>query len=300
MGLLKRWVALLVFLSFSAPLVRAQDAVPADELLKDVQGWLAENVDDSVWEGLGLDQERVRQFLAELQKRFQGYNVYELGGLQDSARQLLPVLQQFEETQPYAAWLQAHLDYFTTANELERQRPAGTNMVAPAPQLQRKVWVKELERRPLPAAAQKFVPRLKPFFLAERVPAEFVWLAEVESSFNPRARSPVGAAGLFQFMPATAKRFNISTWPIDERLDPEKSARAAAKYLRVLHNRFRDWRLALAAYNSGEQRVETLLKGAKTRSFDAIASRLPAETQMYVPKFEGVLLRREGKLLSDL
>jgi membrane-bound lytic murein transglycosylase D len=299
MDLLKTWIA--VFLLLLPMLVRAQDTVPVEDLLKDVQGWVEANADDNWWETLGLDQGRVRQFLTELQKRFQGYNVYDLGSLQDSATQLLPVLEQFEEAQPYALWLQTHLDYFKTANDLRQQGSVGTNTpAAPTPAAQRKVWVKELENRPLPSPARKFVPRLKPLFAAEKVPVELVWLAEVESSFNPQARSPMGAAGLYQFMPATAKRFNLSTFPIDERLDPEKSARAAAKYLQILYRRFGDWRLALAAYNSGEQRVENLLKGGKTRSFDVIASRLPAETQMYVPKFEAVLLRREGKTLSSL
>jgi membrane-bound lytic murein transglycosylase D len=92
----------------------------------------------------------------------------------------------------------------------------------------------------------------------------------------------------------------LSAWPRDERLQPEKNAHAAAKYLRHLHDRFRDWPLALAAYNVGETRVETLLKNSKTRSFDAISSRLPAETQMYVPKIEATLRKREGRSLSDL
>ena len=105
---------------------------------------------------------------------------------------------------------------------------------------------------------------------------------------------------MFQMMPGTAKRFNLSSRPTDERFDPDKNARAAARYLRLLHNRFGDWRLALAAYNCGEQRVENLLKGSKIRSYDAIAARLPAETQMYVPKFEAVLLKREGKAITDL
>ena len=78
------------------------------------------------------------------------------------------------------------------------------------------------------------------------------------------------------------------------------SARAAAKYLRFLHNHFKDWRLALAAYNAGEGTVDRLLKGRKVRTFDAIATRLPAETQMYVPRVEATLLRREGIKLTDL
>ncbi len=125
-------------------------------------------------------------------------------------------------------------------------------------------------------------------------------MAEVESSFNPKARSPVGAAGLFQLMPATAKQNGLSLFPRDERLQPEKNARAAAQYLKYLHGRFGDWRLALAAYNAGEGRVQRLLQKHKARTFDRIATRLPAETQMYVPKIEATLLRREGLSLAAL
>ena len=108
-------------------------------------------------------------------------------------------------------------------------------------------------------------------------------MAEVESSFDPRARSPAGAAGLFQLMPATAKRYGLRTWPLDQRLRPEDSAQAAAKYLEYLHAHFKDWRLALAAYNAGEGTVKSSSERHKARTFDAIATHLPAETQMYVP-----------------
>ena len=116
-----------------------------------------------------------------------------------------------------------------------------------------------------------------------------------------RARSPAGAAGLFQLMPATAQRYGLrTTWPLDQRVRPEPCARAAAQYLKYLHNRFKDWRLALAAYNAGEGTVQDLLARHKARTYDAIATYLPAETQMYVPKVEATLLRREGVRLSEL
>ena len=79
-----------------------------------------------------------------------------------------------------------------------------------------------------------------------------------------------------------------------------KSARAAARHLRRLYARFGDWRLAFAAYNAGENRVDSLLKKSKARSFDAIAGRLPAETQMYVPKIEATVRQREGVALDEL
>jgi membrane-bound lytic murein transglycosylase D len=132
------------------------------------------------------------------------------------------------------------------------------------------------------------------------MPPELVWVAEVESSFDPNARSPAGAAGIFQLMPSAARNLGLSVSPIDERLQPEKNARAAAKYLRRLHNRFADWRLALAAWNAGESRVDNLLTQSKARTFDAISSRLPAETQMFVPKVEATLRKRESATLTDL
>ena len=102
-------------------------------------------------------------------------------------------------------------------------------------------------------------------------------------------------------MPATAQRYGLHTaWPRDQRLAPEPSARAAAHYLRDLHGQFKDWRLALAAYNAGEGTIQALLTRRKVHSYDAIAAGLPAETQMYVPRVEATLLRREGLKLAAL
>jgi membrane-bound lytic murein transglycosylase D len=170
----------------------------------------------------------------------------------------------------------------------------------PSAETQRSVWDKQIEKRPPPPGAQTYVPRLKPIFAAQGTPPSLVWLAEVESSFNPQARSPAGAAGLFQFMPVTARSLGLALSPEDERLNPDKSGRAAATYLGYLHRRFADWRLALAAYNAGETRVNNLLLQGKTRSYDTIAPKLPAETQLYVPKMEATLRRREGLALTAL
>lgn len=280
---------------------------PLEDLLQSAQEWARENLDESVLQALEqVDQDRVREFFADLQRRLESGSVYELGALKDTARGLLPLLLQFEETYPYAVWLQTRLDYLDAADELQRKLTVpppkrGAPVPAPPPQtMQRAVWEKKLNQRPLPPRAQAFVPQLKTIFAAEKVPPELVWVAEVESSFDPRAKSPAGAAGMFQLMKPTAKSLGLSTWLPDERFSPEKSGRAAAKYLRYLHQRFGDWRLALAAYNVGESRVESLLKKSRTRSFDAIAPRLPAETQLYVPKCEATLRKREGLSLSEL
>ena len=150
------------------------------------------------------------------------------------------------------------------------------------------------------AAAKEYVPQLKPIFTAQKIPPELVWVAEVESSFDRRAESPAGAAGLFQLMPETAKRFGLSLWPRDQRFQTEPSATASAQYLKYLFDRFQDWRLALAAYNAGEGAVQKLVDRCKTRSYDGIAGHLPAETQMYVPRVEAVILQREGAQLEQL
>lgn len=299
-------IATLVHLSLPMGLPAQEELPQPSEIIESAVNWMSENLDDRALDALGVDQARVRAFLAELNRHFQGDYVYDLAALKDTARALVPVMQKFEETRPYAAWLQSHLDYFEVAEILRHEAESGTAtqpgvpLPPPTPQRERAVWVKELASRPIPPLADQSVARLKRIFTAEKVPSELVWVAEVESSFNPTARSPAGAAGLFQLMPATARRQNLALTPDDQRLHPDKNARAAAQYLHHLHDRFGDWRLALAAYNAGETRVDNLLKQQKARSYDAIASRLPAETQMYVPKVEATLRKREGRALTDL
>jgi len=298
--------AIVIGLFFAcAALAQGQLAQPED-FIQSLQEWIEDNLDEKALDELGVDKERVQQFLSELRRRFQGTYVYDLGALRETASSVLPVLQQFEETRPLAAWLQTRLDYFEVAEQLRREvKPAPekqplSRLPNPPPQLERSVWVRELRDRSLPPLAGDYVPRLKQIFAAEKMPPELVWVAEVESSFNPQARSPAGAAGLFQLMPTTARALRLSLQPEDERLQIGKSARAAARHLRHLYERFGDWRLALAAYNAGETRVDELLKKYKARTFDGIADRLPAETQMYVPKVEGTLRRREGLVFDEL
>jgi membrane-bound lytic murein transglycosylase D len=250
----------------------------------------------------------VQQFFRDVQQRFQGDYVVDLAALRETAKTILPLLENSEDTRPYAAWLKAQMDYLDVADEIRITAPPSTvetnqppkPVANPPPQVERELWVKKVAGRPWPAAAKEYVPELKPIFSAQQVPPELVWLAEVESSFDRRARSPAGAAGLFQLMPDTAKRFGLSLWPRDQRYQPEPSATASAQYLKQLHDRFGDWRLALAAYNAGEGRVQKLLDRYKTRSYDAIAGHLPAETQMYVPRVEAVIRQREGAKLEQL
>lgn len=284
---------------------RAQGELLSADLLQQAAELIADNLDDDALDALGVDKDRAHQFLAELQKRLQGSQVYDLATLRTTATQLQPLLASFEETQPYAVWLKAHLDYFEVSERLRKEASIKTNrtapLLAPSPEVQRRMWTKVIEERPAPVATNKQVARLKQIFIEERVPPQLVWLAEVESSFDARARSPAGAAGLFQLMPATARSLDLSVGLLrDDRLNAEKNTRAAARYLRYLHGRFGDWRLALAAYNCGEGRVSGLLKKHRGKTFDDINQFLPTETQMYVPKFEATLRKHEKLALRDL
>lgn len=120
----------------------------------------------------------------------------------------------------------------------------------------------------------------------ERVPVELLAVALVESRFNPQALSPKGARGIWQLMPATAARYGLTVAPLDDqRTHPEHSTRAAARYLRDLYGQFGDWKLALAAYNWGERKVQRIIAKTGLRNFDEIARRglLPLETRNYVP-----------------
>lgn len=156
------------------------------------------------------------------------------------------------------------------------------------------VWLERMRTRQVPTSAGRLLPRVQEVFIEEGVPAELAWMAEAESTFNPAARSPVGAKGLFQLMPETAKSLGLQTFLPDERSHPEKSARAAAQYLRQLHGRFGSWPLALAAYNGGQGRVSRTLKKQNATTFEEIADALPAETRMYVPKVLATIEVRAG------
>lgn len=130
-------------------------------------------------------------------------------------------------------------------------------------------------------------------FKEEGVPADFIWLAQVESSWNPYAISSVGAKGIWQFMPGTGSDYGLSqTYWVDERSNPEKSTRAAAKYLKYLANYFHgNWTLALAAYNTGPGNVDSAIKRSGTRDFWALhgAGYLARETRNYVPAILAVV-----------
>jgi hypothetical protein len=198
---------------------RADDkTVTLPELMQDAQQWAQDNLDTNVLNSLPKVNDRaVQQFFREVQQRFQGEYVVDLAGLRQTAHTVQPWLESREETRPYAAWLAAQMDYLDVADEIRITIPepnVETNQPAPPranppPQTERAIWVRKISGRPWSAAAKEYVPQLKPIFAAQKIPPELVWVAEVESSFDRRAESPAGAAGLFQLMPETAKRFGF-------------------------------------------------------------------------------------------
>jgi membrane-bound lytic murein transglycosylase D len=120
----------------------------------------------------------------------------------------------------------------------------------------------------------------------EGVPQDLVYLAQAESGFHPLAVSRVGARGIWQFMASRGRGYGLhhNVW-VDDRQDPEKSTRAAARHLKDLYNQFGDWYLAMAAYNSGPGTVQAAVKRTGYADFWELYRRnvLPKETRNYVP-----------------
>jgi membrane-bound lytic murein transglycosylase D len=121
--------------------------------------------------------------------------------------------------------------------------------------------------------------------LAENgLPRELIYLAMIESGLSSRAVSNVGAVGPWQFMAPTGRANGLRTdWWIDERRDMEMSTRAACKYIRTLYTQFNNWALVLAAYNTGEGRVERVINQHGHDDFWSL--RLPSQTTAHIPKF---------------
>lgn len=135
--------------------------------------------------------------------------------------------------------------------------------------------------------ARRYVPVITEILKEHGLPEDLVYLAMIESGFNPRAYSTAKACGPWQFIYETGGRYGlkVNNW-IDERRDPEKSTVAAGKYLKDLFNQFGCWYLAAAGYNAGERRVERAIEKHNTNDFWELAkyNALPRETREYIPK----------------
>jgi membrane-bound lytic murein transglycosylase D len=140
---------------------------------------------------------------------------------------------------------------------------------------------------------EKYYDDIRAVFRKEGVPEELVNVAAIESRFIPNALSPRGALGMWQFIRSTAQVYGLKTGRRgDERLDPVRSATAAARHLKDLYRSFGDWFLALAAYNAGLGSVTRALSRSDVADFWSLAraGKLRRETADYVPRFIAVTL----------
>ena len=138
------------------------------------------------------------------------------------------------------------------------------------------------------ARSGKYMPMIAQVLHEEGVPEELAYLALIESGFVTHSSSSSGAAGLWQFVSGTARRYGlkIDSW-VDERRDPIKSTRAAAAYLKDLHNYFGRWYLAIAAYNAGQGAIDKAIQSSGATDFWTLSTKakLNEETRNFVPKF---------------
>lgn len=139
--------------------------------------------------------------------------------------------------------------------------------------------------------AEYYFPIFEDIIARHELPYELCYLSIVESALNPQARSHMGASGLWQFMPATGKRYHLEINSlVDERMDPIRSTEAACEYLSTLYNIFGDWNLAIASYNCGPGNVNKAIhRAGGKRDFWSIYPFLPRETRGYLPIFIAVV-----------
>jgi membrane-bound lytic murein transglycosylase MltF len=182
------------------------------------------------------------------------------------------------------------------ADAVQRMADAANDSHGTAPPRSPELLVRDFDQKYRPnlstgvSSALRRLDQLRPLLIPiledEGIPQEIAAVVVVESGGRSNALSPKGALGLWQLMPETARRYGLVVTPSrDERLDVERSTRAAARYLRDLYQQFGSWPLALAAYNVGEHRVQRAVERAGTPDFIQLSSLrlLPEETRNYVP-----------------
>ncbi|MDR2550118.1 MAG: LysM peptidoglycan-binding domain-containing protein [Desulfobulbus sp.] len=143
------------------------------------------------------------------------------------------------------------------------------------------------------ARSSMYRPHIEAELKKAGLPTDLVFLAMIESGYNPSAYSPAKACGLWQFIEGTGSRYGlkIDSW-VDERRQPEKATKAAVQYLSNLYSQFGDWYLAVAAYNAGEKKIDTALKRNNATDFWEIAATegIFMETKRYVPKLIAAII----------
>ncbi|MHB8844239.1 MAG: lytic transglycosylase domain-containing protein [Nitrospirota bacterium] len=187
---------------------------------------------------------------------------------QQDVAQIEENLDEYTEEKPYQIPMvlndsvENHLEYFKTRG--------------------RDVFQKWLDR------SARYIPIMRDIFREKNLPEDLVYVAMIESGFNPYAVSWARAVGPWQFMPTTGKLYGLRIdWWVDERKDPIKSTFAAAEHLKDLHNLFGSWPLAMASYNAGAGKVQRAVLRTRSEDFwDLKASRyIRRETKNYVPKY---------------
>jgi len=281
------------------PAPAADEAPPSDGLFDLGKSLFDQYAPPEVKEQIEFpSKEQWDAFAAKLQQALDGDSFEELAAYEPQARAALVALRAIPGYEEYATWLEERLELISAAKQIAHPPPPPPPGTPPPPLRSDlphyDLWLQRLRASPVPAKAEQLIPLLFGQFTTEGAPRELAWLAEVESTFNPDARSPAGARGLYQLMPDTAKGLGLSTWMPDDRTDPKKSANAAARLLNRLYSRFGDWPLALAAYNAGEGRVSRALAARKARTFAEIAPALSVETRLYVPKVCATVTVRTG------
>ncbi len=168
-----------------------------------------------------------------------------------------------------------YLDYY-------KNNPRGRSMV--------QLWIRKSGR---------YGGAIRRILREQGLPEDILWLSLVESGFDPTIQSPAGAAGLWQFMPEGARIYGLTVdrW-VDERLDPERSTVASARYLADLRQRFGGWELAFAAYNMGYGGLLSSIRKYNTNDFwelSRLESGMPFETALYVPKIVAMAIVARNK-----
>jgi membrane-bound lytic murein transglycosylase D len=150
-------------------------------------------------------------------------------------------------------------------------------------------YVKQSPRQlaSLQRKAEYYFPIFEDILARHQLPYELCYMPVIESALNPQARSHMGAAGLWQFMPATGKKYGLEINSlVDERMDPIRSTEAACKFMKDLYKIFNDWNLVIAAYNCGPGNVNKAIhRAGGKRDFWSIYPYLPKETCSYLPIF---------------
>ena len=175
--------------------------------------------------------------------------------------------------------IRANLAELALPNELQFTRPTVNH-------IKRYLKYGQRESKTLLGRSKHYFPVFDHYLDLYQLPEVFRYLPMIESELRPDAQSGVGASGLWQLMPETAKflKLHINDY-VDERLDPYRSTRAATKMLSRLYHEYCDINLVLAAYNCGGGRVNKAIRQAGSMEYEKLKQFLPQETQKYVPRF---------------